>query len=476
MIESIDLSIIVLYLAFLIGVAIYGMFHKERSQESLILAGRRLTLPAFVATLVSTWYGGILGVGEFSYLYGLSNWLVFGLPYYLAAAIFAFFLAGRARRSMAMTVPDRLYHSYGKPAAVAGSIILIIVTLPAAYILMIGVLYQQLFGWPVWVGIVGGAFFSMFYVVTGGFRAVVFTDIIQFFLMFAGFILLLVLAVYNFGGYEFLKANLPATHLTASGGNSIGYIALWYVIALATLVEPAFYQRCFAARSVTVARRGILISILFWIFFDFMTTACGLYARAVLPDLADPVAAYPALAKLILPAGLFGFFMLSLLATIMSTVDSYLFVAGTTISHDLIWRFKKFSERRIQYYTAFGLLLSSAGAIGIALLSDSVVDIWHDFGSVGTPALLLPLVSSLRGKYRFSSTGAMVSIVASSILTALALFYPRLSGSDSYLLGIEPIFIGLTVSVVIFLCCRTEKRGDSSGEVESDSSNIQTTR
>ena len=51
-----------------------------------LVAGRRLTLPAFVATLVSTWYGGILGVGEYAWRHGLSNWLVFGVPYYLYAA------------------------------------------------------------------------------------------------------------------------------------------------------------------------------------------------------------------------------------------------------------------------------------------------------------------------------------------------------------------------------------------------------
>ena len=45
-----------------------------------LLAGRRLTLPAFVATLVTTWYGGILGIGEYAWRFGISTWLVFGVP------------------------------------------------------------------------------------------------------------------------------------------------------------------------------------------------------------------------------------------------------------------------------------------------------------------------------------------------------------------------------------------------------------
>ncbi|MFH1700857.1 MAG: sodium:solute symporter family protein [Candidatus Zixiibacteriota bacterium] len=457
MISWFDSGLIYLYLATLFVFALIGLKQKNGSRENLILAGRRLTLPAFVATLVSTWYGGILGVGEFSYLHGISNWLVFGVPYYLAAAIFAIFLAKRARSSPEITIPDRLYKFYGPAASAAGSSILIIVTLPVAYVLMVGVLLKIIFFIPIWVGIVAGTFFSVAYVMTGGFRAVIWTDVLQFILMFVGFIILLVFCFTSYGGFEYLKINLPDAHFTASGGNSAGYIALWYIIALATLVEPAFYQRCFAAKSEAVARKGILVSILFWIIFDFMTTSCGLYARAILPNLDNPVAAYPSLAMTILPAGFLGIFLLSLLATIMSTVDSYMFLTATTISHDLFWRFKKFDEQKIGQYTTFGLLISSIGTIGIAIISDSVVDIWHDFGSVGTSALLLPLLTSYWGKYKFSNRGALLSIILSSLLTASALFYPGLSGQSDYLFGIEPIFIGLCTSIMIFVITRTKK-------------------
>ena len=67
--------------------------------DEYLVMGRRLSLPSFVMTLVSTWYGGVLGVGEYSYRYGISNWLVFGVPYYVGAAHFAWFIARRARAS-----------------------------------------------------------------------------------------------------------------------------------------------------------------------------------------------------------------------------------------------------------------------------------------------------------------------------------------------------------------------------------------
>ncbi len=452
-----DLLPLAIYLAILVAIGLWGLRWRAKSQESLILAGRQLTLPAFVASLVSTWYGGILGVGEFSYKYGLSNWLVFGVPYYMAAAIFAMFIVRRARSSPEMTIPDRLFKSYGPAAAAAGSSVLVIVTLPVANALMLGILGHQLFGVPVWIGIICGVVFSVFHVMTGGFRAVVWTDILQFSLMYLGFIILFAFAAVKLGGLIYLQSHLPQTHFSATGGNPPGYIAIWYIIALTTLVDPAFYQRCFASKSVAVARRGIWISILFWFCFDFMTTSCGLYARALLPNLDSPVAAYPALAKELLPTGLLGLFFLSIVATVMSTVDSYIFLTGTTISHDLVWRYKKFQDTRIKHFTVIGLTISGLATIFIALSSESVVNIWHDFGSVGTSALLLPLMTSYWGRYQYSGRGALVSIILSAALTALALLYPQCTAEGKYLLGVEPIFIGLGVSAAAFALAHTTK-------------------
>ena len=105
--HAVDYGIIVLYFIGLLYLGLRKRLKGDSTTGELILGGRMLTLPAFVASLVSTWYGGILGVGEYSYLYGLSNWLVFGLPYYLAAAVFAIFLARKARDSMVLTIPAR---------------------------------------------------------------------------------------------------------------------------------------------------------------------------------------------------------------------------------------------------------------------------------------------------------------------------------------------------------------------------------
>src|SRR5262245_57580670 len=206
--------------------------------------GRTLALPAFVATLVSTWYGGVLGVGEYSYRYGISNWLVFGVPYYVGAALFAIFFARRARRARLYTVPDQLALAYGRGPGLLGAIVIQILSSPASYVLMLGTLLGMLLGWPPWVGIVVGTLFSTAYSLRGGLRSVVNAELLQFTLMFLGFLVALPLLVARFGGPSFLHANLPPTHFVWHGGNQPQYIFVWYFIALQTLVDPTFYQRC----------------------------------------------------------------------------------------------------------------------------------------------------------------------------------------------------------------------------------------
>jgi SSS family solute:Na+ symporter len=449
--SGIDYGIICAYVAGILAVGLIRRARRDESAASFIIGGRTLTLPAFVASLVSTWYGGILGIGEFSYLYGISTWLVFGVPYYFAAVLFAIFLAKRARESEVITIPDRLEATYGRTVAGVGSIILFILTVPSAYVLMIGVLAQVLFGWPLWIGVIAGTVLSIIYVYYGGFRSVVSTDLIQFLLMFLGFIVLLVAAVFEYGGPMFLYSNLPVTHFSWHGGNSGWYIAVWYVIALQTLIEPTFYQRCYAARNASTARRGLVLSVVFWLFFDFLTTSCGLYAAAGIPDLANPVSSYPEFAAMILPAGLLGLFMTGLLATVMSTLDSYSFVAASTFGRDIVWRIFRIPDDRITYWTRWGLILSAALAIMASLFLRSVVDIWHHFGSVFTPALLLPLFTSYVGKRRLSPRMTLISILASGGVSLVWLMSGMLSETGAYWLGIEPIFPGLAVSVVLYL-------------------------
>ena len=210
-----------------------------------------------------------------------------------------------------------------------GAGVVFLAAAPAAYVLMLGTLFAAMFGLPLVPCVIGAALLSLFYIDKGGMRTVVFTDQVQFVLMYAGFIVMLAFLVARHGALPFLHASLPATHFTWHGGNPPQAILVWYFIALSALVDPGFWQRAYAARDPQVAKRGVLISIVCWIVFDFLTTFTGLYARAVLPHLADPVFAYPELARVTLPPLALGMFYLAMIATVMSTIDSYGFIAAS---------------------------------------------------------------------------------------------------------------------------------------------------
>ncbi len=413
-----------------------------------LLAGRKLTLPAFVATLVTTWYGGILGIGEYAWSYGISTWLVFGIPYYLAAVVFALWLAPRLRRTGAITIPDLLNRAYGRKASLTGAAAVYASTVPVAYLLMLAVLLRQVTGWSLPASVAAAAAFSALYVGLSGFRAVVRTDVLQLFLMYGGFFILLPAALNHTGGFGGLWSALPESHQSWDGGLGWQTVLVWYLIALQTVVEPAFYQRVFAARDPKTARTGVLISVGMWIVFDFFTVFSGLAARVLLPDLTDPMAAYPALADLVLSPWAAAVFTLALFATVMSTLDSYLFIAATTIGHDLSPSPQNPERERRQ--TRFGLAVSAVLAAFGALVFDSAVEVWHHVGSVVTSTLLLPVLAiHLPREWRPSSAGAVSAMVAAAVISSGWILTADNSG---YFWGLEPLFpaLGAAATCLVF--------------------------
>jgi SSS family solute:Na+ symporter len=317
---------------------------------------------------------------------------------------------------------------------------------------MLGTLFAAMFQLPLVPCVIGAALFSVFYIDRGGLRTVVFTDQVQFLLMYAGFIVMFGFLVAQHGGLPFLHRSLPATHFTWNGGNPPQAIIVWYFIALSTLVDPGFWQRAYAARDPKVAKRGVLWSIGFWILFDFLTTSTGMYARALLPHLKDPVFAFPELARITLPPVALGLFYLAMIATVMSTIDSYGFIAATTIGRDFVWRLRReSSEARLTRYSQIGLWVAGTFAATLAILERSVIDLWHDLGSITTPTMLLPVATALLGRIRLSSTRTTIAMLSAFTISLGWVLAKRLGLSGpGYPFGIEPIYAGLATSLLLY--------------------------
>jgi SSS family solute:Na+ symporter len=448
----IDISLIILYFAAVVFIGFRAVRKQKSGVADYILASRTLTLPMFVATLVSTWYGGILGVGEFSYQYGISNWIIFGVPYYVFALVFALFLAKKIRTTNLFTISDKLEQAFDKRTALVGGILTFFLVTPAAYVLMLGILAQLIFGINLTTCVIVTTIITVIYLYKGGFRSDVWVNAFEFVMMFLGFALIVVFSYTKFGGLDFIRANVPPSHLTWNGEHTLDYIAVWFFIALWTLVDPAFHQRCYAAKDGPTAQRGVLISIIFWFIFDFMTSTAGLYARASLPHGSQPMFSYPLLAEVTLPSIAKGLFYIGMLATIMSTLSSLTLISAITVGKDIVGRWKNAAQDSdiVNRWTKIGLIFSAIFSIAIALIIPSVVNIWYTIGTCIIPGLLIPVLASYFDRLKIPAMYAFGAMVNGWFIATASLISGHINayhGIPAYWFGIEPMYPGLCMAL-----------------------------
>ncbi len=447
-----DLLIIFGFFAIVLLIGFLSGKKKEQNAEEYLLSGRRVGLFLFVLTTVSTWYGGILGVGEFTYRYGILNWVTQGLPYYIFAFIFALFFAKKIRNASLITISDKLHQVYGKKIGIISSILIFILVSPAPYLLMFANLLSIIFNISLLSALIISFILSASYLYFAGYKGDILTDAFEFFVMFGGFIVIVFIAFSQYGGFDFLKTNLPSEHLTPLGGSSVSYVVVWFFIAIWTFIDPGFHQRCYSAKNGNVAVKGILISIVLWAFFDFLTTSTGLYSKAILPDLENPALAFPMLAEKILGPGLKGIFYAGMLATVLSTLNSFMFLSATTFGNDFLNRIKeKPSTSKLKSYTQIGLTVSGIISIIFAFLLPSVIELWYTIGTICIPGLILPVIGSYYSRIKISDKLTLLEIISGFLFSGLFYFIKTFNQDIVIFQIIEPMLVGLAVSILVHL-------------------------
>jgi SSS family solute:Na+ symporter len=454
-----DIAIIILFFSALLFIGFYTGRKTSSEANDYLLSGRKVGLFLFVLTNVSTWYGGILGVGEFTYKYGVVSWFTQGFPYYIFAFLFALFFAKKIRQASLFTIPDKLTEVYGKNVGLLSAVIVFVLVSPAPYLLMSAGLLSLLFDLNIVLCLFISLILSIAYLIKGGFRANVYADALQFFVMFIGFILIVIFSIDNFGTFEFISSSVPENHTKLTGGMSPTFIIVWFLIALWTFADPGFHQRCYAAKSGNVAVKGIIISIFFWTLFDFLTTTTGLFAKAVLPEISNPVLAFPLFAEKVLPVGLKGIFYAALFATILSTLNSFLFLSGTTIGRDFVYRINPtHNEGKLKYYTIIGLIISGLLAILLAYLIPSVIEIWYTIGSLFIPAIILPGISAYYPKLRIDNKFILIEMIAAFGCSTVWYFLRNSIASVPVINDIEPMLVGMFFAFLIHFALLTTQK------------------
>jgi len=395
--SAIDYAIVLSYVAGMLAIGAAVSRHI-RGFDDYFVAGHRMTAPLLICTLVSTYYGldVLFGGSEVSYQEGVVAWFAYTRPYYLVILVAAFLVAPRLRRYPFRSLPDAVGHFYGNGARSVAAIASFFYALPFMAIMGIGILLDVVMGIPFPVGVIIGASVSLVYTLMGGLPADALTDTVQFVLMCATLAFACAVTLQGIGGLEGLEVALPESYFEPTGTYPPAVLIVFAATALSVLVEPAFYQRIFAARDMRSIVVALIIGIVLWAAFDWIVTIQGMAAAAVGIE-TEPRYALLTVTLDALPIGLKGAFVAGVLATAMSTIDSYLLIAGGNLAYDLYRPLVKpnMTDRELLSLTRWMAGAATVTSVLLALYFQSIVSAWVFISSLLTAAVLIPLMMAL---------------------------------------------------------------------------------
>ena len=403
--HAIDYIIISIYLTGMVGVGLW--FAKKHTDfDDFFLAGRSLTTPLLITTLISTYYGVdvLFGDSQLGFTDGVVAWFGYARPTYAFFLIAAFLLAQRLRKEDFKSLPDILDKYYGKNTRYVSAVTSFIYSLPALSLYGFGMLGDVILGWEPIIGMLVLGGIGLVYTLTGGFWAVVLTDSIQFVMMCLVLALAFPFAMNLIGGFDSMIEELPSSYFYTMGDLSIWLIIIYASTGLAILVEPTFYQRIFAAKSYKNVRNALVIGIFIWGSYDWIITILAMAAKTgtLMKIMGNPIidpgvapdAALLTIMVAALPVGALGLFMAGVLSTEMSTLDSYCLVAGGNVAYDIYKpAFKPdATDDELIKTTRYGILLSWLLGFAMAVSFEQMLGLWVFMASILISSTMIPIL------------------------------------------------------------------------------------
>ena len=411
---------------------------KHADFDDFFLAGRSLTTPILITTLISTYYGidVLFGDTQLAFTDGVVAWFGYARPTYAFFLIAALVLAKRLREDRFRSLPDILDSYYGEKTRYVGAITSFIYSLPALSLYGFGMLGEVILGWEPVVGMLVLGGIALAYTLTGGFWAVALTDSIQFVMMCLVIAMAFPFAMNFVGGFNSMIELLPKSFFDTLGDLNVFLIIIYASTGLSVLVEPTFYQRIFAAKSYKNVRNALIIGIFIWGSYDWLITILAMSAKAavikgLLPSALEPDAALLTIVIAALPVGAVGLFISGVLSTEMSTLDSYCLVAGGNISYDI---YKpalnpKADDQRLIKITRLGIILSWALGFGMATLFEQMLGLWVFLASILISSTLAPVLLGLFVKKFRKPLAGFISSSAGLISTIILNLYIMTKGN-----------------------------------------------
>ncbi len=447
------LPIVAVYLAALLAIGWWCHRTRISGMTDFLLAGRRLGVVMCAAAMAATHFGGgaLMGGASYGFEHGISGaW--YGISTGVGLLLLALFTAGRFRALGLYTVPDYLAERYGGGVLRPLGALLSLVAL-------IGILAAQVNAARGAFGIIGlegpaaavvATLVFITYTAIGGLWAATISDLVQIVVAGAGIVIAGVVVMRRaseLGGLEAVLADKGVGEdyfqLTGAGPSLI----LWLLLptVMYTLIGQDFYQRLFAARDATVARRAAFAGGLLLIAISFFPAVVGMGARG-LSDLTDSTRSVPWVLQNLLSPVLGGVILAAILAAIMSTADSLLTAATAHVVKDL-WietLGHKGEERGLLVISRVSTVAVGLLALAIGLVVPGIVGILIYSYTMYTAGVFVPLLGGVLWP-RATRAGALAGMIGGS-LAALA---GILSGAD--LGGVPTEIYAALVSAVLFV-------------------------
>ncbi|MDR3734229.1 MAG: sodium:solute symporter family protein [Acidobacteriaceae bacterium] len=301
----VDWAIMLVYFIFVLGIG-FALRRYMKTSSDFFLAGR--SIPAWVCGLafISTNLGAqeVIGMGASGAKYGIVTshfYWIGAIPAMLFVGLFMmpFYYGSKAR-----SVPEFLRMRFDEKTRAVNAISFALMTVLSSGISMyVMALLIQTLGllhgvvpdaWVFHVSVILSAIIVLGYIYLGGLTSAIYNEVLQFFLIVAGFLPLVWVGLRNVGGWQGIKHTLPSTMthswqgMTHAATNTLGVEIMGLVMGLGFVLSFGYWctnflviQRAMAAESQDSARRVPIIAAVPKIFFPFLVILPGLIAVSV---------------------------------------------------------------------------------------------------------------------------------------------------------------------------------------------------
>src|SRR5450755_303553 len=301
--SAIDVVIVVFYFALVLGIGFY-LRGKSNTGEDFFMAGREMTAWVAGLSFLSANLGALelMGWAGSAYQYGIlaTHWYWIGaIPamLFLALVMMPFYYISKTH-----SVPGYLKLRFGEPARVLSAVSFAFMTVLMSGVNMFAMakVMQIVLGWDINFSIWVSSLTVAIYVTLGGLRSAIFNEVLQFFLIWAGALLIPILGLYEAGGWTNLKLQIAArsseqyVHLWSGLGsfssNPMGIHWTGIVFGLGAVISMGYWttdfpvvQRILAAKDIRSAEMAPIIGAGFKMMVPLIVILPGLLGLAVLP-------------------------------------------------------------------------------------------------------------------------------------------------------------------------------------------------